>query len=349
MARSVLLALLIAFRVSAYSVLTHQAIIDTAWNGSIKPLILSRYPNVSPDGLREAHAYAYGGAIIQDMGYYPFGSHLFSDLTHYVRCGDFVEYLLKDASNANELAFALGALAHYSADEYGHSMAINLVVPMLYPKLEKRYGGVVTYEEDRSAHLKTEFAFDVVEVAQQHYAPEAYRDFIGFEVSKPLLERAFAHTYGIELKDIFMSVDLAVGTFRHTVSGLLPEMTKVAWETNKDEIMKATPGATRRQFLFNISRASYEQRWGNEYERPGIGARMLAFLFRLIPRFGPFKAIGFQEPTPAALKLFMESFNKTIEHYRLRLDAVRNYGTARITESQSGYGRIAAIRRIRAG
>ena len=168
---------------------------------SIKPLILSRYPNVSPDGLREAHAYAYGGAIIQDMGYYPFGSHLFSDLAHYVRCGDFVKYLFKDASNANELAFALGALAHYSADETAIRLRSTLLFRCCIRNSEKKYGDVVTYEEDRSAHLKTEFAFDVVEVAQQHYAPEAYRDFIGFEVSKPLLERAFAQTYGFELKE----------------------------------------------------------------------------------------------------------------------------------------------------
>jgi hypothetical protein len=323
--RFVFLSLLFAVRVSAYSVLTHQAIIDTAWNRSIKPLILDRYPKLSADGLREAHAYAYGGAIIQDMGYYPFGSHLFSDLVHYVRGGDFVEYLLRDASDANELAFALGALAHYSADESGHSIAINHVVPMLYPKLRKKYGDVVTYEDNPTAHLKTEFAFDVVQVAQQHYAPDAYRDFIGFKVSKPLLERAFLQTYGFELKDVFMSVDLAIGTFRHTVSGLLPEMTKVAWETNKDEIVKASPGATRQAFLFNLSRASYEKEWGNEYERPGIWSRILAFFLRLLPRFGPFKALGFHEPTPEALKLFMESFNKTLDNYRMRLATVRKH------------------------
>jgi zinc dependent phospholipase C len=339
-ARFVLLTLLITARISAYSVLTHEAIIDTVWDRSIKPVILSRYPKISADGLREAHAYTYGGAIIHDMGYYPFGSHLFSDLAHYVRCGDFVEFLIKDATNANELAFALGALAHYAADEYGHSTAVNFVVPMLYPKLKKKYGKVVTYEDSPSAHLKAEFAFDVVQVAQQHYAPNAYHDFIGFKVSKPLLERAFVQTYGFELKDVFMSVDLAIGTFRHTVSGLLPEMTKVAWETNKDEIMKASPGTTQQQFLFNLSRASYEKEWGNDYERPGIGARILAFFFRLIPRFGPFKALAFHEPTPEAQKLFMESFNETVANYRIRLSALLRHDRLQLPNDNLDTGKI---------
>jgi hypothetical protein len=322
--RFLIVVLLFAVRVSAYSVLTHQAIIDTAWDRSIKPLLLERFPNTTADGLLEAHAYAYGGAIIQDMGYYPFGSQFFSDLVHYVRGGDFVESLLTEASDANELAFALGALAHYSADENGHSIAINLVVPMLYPKLKKKYGDVVTYEDSPTAHLKTEFAFDVIQVAQQNYAPEAYHDFIGFKVSKPVLERAFLKTYGIELSDVFLSVDLALGTFRHTVGGLIPEMTKVAWETKKDDITKANPGTTQEKFLYNLSRASYEKEWGNEYERPGICARILAFFFRLIPRFGPFKALAFHEPTPAAQKLFMKSFNKTLDNYRLRISALRS-------------------------
>jgi hypothetical protein len=323
--RLLILGIALAVNVSAYSVLTHQAIIDTAWDRSIKPLILDRYPATTAEGLREAHAHAYGGAIIQDMGYYPFGSHFFSDLVHYVRGGDFVEALLSEAQDANEFAFALGALAHYSADEKGHSIATNLVVPMLYPKIRKKYGNVVTYEDSPVAHLKTEFSFDVVQVAQQHYAPEAYHDFIGFKVAKPVLERAFLKTYGVELKDVFFSVDLALGTFRHTVGGLIPEMTKVAWETKKDDIVKARPGTTRDKFLYNMSRASYEKEWGDEYERPGIGARILAFFFRLIPRFGPFKALAFHEPTPEAQKLFMESFNKTVDSYRLRLSALRKH------------------------
>src|SRR5579864_4023767 len=94
---------------SAYSVLTHKEIIDLAWDDSIRPLLLARYPHLSSAELDEAHAYAYGGSAIQDMGYYPFGKQFFSNLTHYVRSGDFVGWLLANAQTIDEYAFAIGA------------------------------------------------------------------------------------------------------------------------------------------------------------------------------------------------------------------------------------------------
>jgi hypothetical protein len=175
---------------AGYSVLTHEAIIDAAWKDGIEPLLLSRFPYATPEQLLQAHAYAYGGAIIQDMGYYPFGSQFFSDLTHYVRSGDFVLALIAESHDLNEYAFALGALAHYAADTTGHPLATNLSVAIMYPKLAKQYGPVITYDEKPSAHSQVEFGFDVDQVAEGNYAPRAYHDFIGFEVSKPVLERA---------------------------------------------------------------------------------------------------------------------------------------------------------------
>lgn len=307
----------------AYSVLTHEAIIDTVWDDSLKPLIKSRFPSVTDAQLLEAHAYAYGGAIIQDMGYYPFSSTLFSDIVHYVRSGDFVVALIHDAQDPNEFAFALGALAHYAADNNGHPIATNHAVPILYPKLRAKYGDPITYEDNPGAHLKTEFGFDVLEVAHGSYAPKAYHDFIGFQVSKPLLERAFLEIYSIPLKDLFSSLDLALGSYRRTVSGMIPEMTRAAWDLKKDEIGKSTPGVTRRKFIYNLQRSSYEREWGKQYERPGPGAKLLAFLFRLLPKVGPLKALGFKVPTPAVEKLFMESFNQTLTSYRAYIGEVR--------------------------
>jgi len=304
-------------------VLTHEAIIDSAWTQNIQPLLLAKYPDTTPEQLVIAHGYAYGGAIIQDMGYYPFGSHFFSDLVHYVSSGDFVINLLRESQDVNEYAFALGALAHYAADNSGHPVATNLVVPMLYPKLKVKYGKTVTYEDDPTAHLRTEFGFDVVEVAQGNYAPEAYHNFIGFQVSKLLMERAFADTYGIELKSVFANLDLSLGSYRHSVSSVIPEMTKAAWEQKKDEIQKAAPGTTRRKFVYNLKRASYHKEWGTQYEKPGCGARFLAFLFRLLPKVGPFKALAFKVPTPEGEKLFMESFNRTLDRYRQLLAETR--------------------------
>ena len=299
----------------AFSVLTHEAIIDSAWKDSIRPLLLERYPNATKEELKEAHAYAYGGSIIQDMGYYPFGSHFFSDLVHYIRTGDFVETLIRDSKDLNEYAFALGALAHYAADNNGHRIAVNRSVPILYPKLRKKYGDVVTYDENPTAHLKTEFGFDVLQVARGHYASDAYHDYIGFHVAQPLLERAFEETYSIELKSIFTSYDLAVATYRHTVSGLIPEMTKVAWNLKKDDIQRATPGITEQKFLYHLSRASYAKNWKEKYQEPGFGTKALAFFIRIIPKIGPFKALSFRTPTAQTEKMFEAGFNETIVNY----------------------------------
>lgn len=305
-----------------YSVLTHQSIIDSSWDNSIKPLLLKRFPQATAEQLREAHAYAYGGAIIQDMGYYPFGSKFFTDLAHYVRSGDFLEVLIDEAQDLNEYAFAIGALAHYAADNNGHSIAVNRAVPILYPKLRVRYGDKVTYVEDPTAHIRTEFGFDVVQMARGRYASEAYRDFIGFRVSKPVLERAFKKTYGLEIKDVFTNIDLALGSYRRAVSTVIPEMTKVAWETKKDEIEKNNPGITREKFLYRVSRAEYEKDYGNQYEKPGALAKTLAFFVRILPRVGPLKTLSFKPPTPEAERMYLESVNASLELYRTLLGRV---------------------------
>ncbi|MFY9571609.1 MAG: zinc dependent phospholipase C family protein, partial [Blastocatellia bacterium] len=283
-----------------YSVLTHEAIIDSCWKESIQPMLVKRFPTATPEQLREAYAHAYGGAIIQDMGYYPFGSKFFSDLTHYARSGDFIEALLAEAQDINEYAFALGALAHYAADNSGHPIAVNRTVPILYPKLRARYGGNVTYDEDPAAHIKTEFGFDVVQIAQGRYASQEYHDFIGFKVSKAVLERAFLRTYGIELKDIFANLDLALGTYRRAISTVIPQMTRVAWETKKEEIQKTTPGITREKFIYQISRTEFEKEWGKQYDKPRFFDKTLALFMRVIPKVGPFAPLSFKLPTPEA-------------------------------------------------
>jgi hypothetical protein len=303
----------------AYSVLTHEAIIDTLWDSHISPLLLGRFPEATPEDLRKAHAYAYGGAIIQDMGYYPRGSKFFSDLTHYFRSGDFVEALLRDSQDLNEYAFALGAMAHYAADTNGHRLATNLAVPILYPKLKRKYGNVVTYEDDPLAHVKTEFGFDVLQVAKGRYAPEGYRDFIGFEVAQPLVDRAFQETYGLELKSIFADEPRTIGSFRHGVSSLIPRATRIAWRLKQNEIRNDIPGITKKKFLYNLSRASYEKTWGKNYERPGAWDTFLAFVYRILPRIGPLRVLTFRTPTPETEKLFESSFNVTVDRYRALL------------------------------
>jgi len=316
---------LAAPRANAYSVLSHEAIIDAAWDTpgtSIRALLLARFPGASEDELRKAHAYAYGGSIIQDMGYYPFGSHLFSDLVHYIRSGDFILNEIAGAQDLNEYAFALGSLAHYAADNIGHPAATNLAVPMLYPKVRRKFGQRATYEDNPADHLKAEFSFDVAEVAEHHFAPQGYHDFIGFEVSKPLLERAFLKTYGVPLRDVASTVDLSLGSYRHSVATIIPEMTRVAWKEKQKELMKATPGLTKRKFVYAMERSSYEKEWGTDYGKPGPWARFLAFLFELLPKVGPLRALTFHVPTAATQKLFMDSFVKSLAAYQAQLGAI---------------------------
>ena len=308
----------------AYAVLSHEAIIDAAWDSHLRPLLLKKYPAATEEDLSRAQAYAYGGAIIQDMGYYPYGSPFFSDLTHYVRSGDFILALLRDASNVYEYGFALGAMAHYAADNNGHRIGTNRAVPILYPSLRKKYGDSVTYEQDKLAHVKTEFGFDVLEVAKERYAPESYHDYIGFEVSQGLLERAFCETYGLDLKSVLLDEDKTLTSYRHAVSKLFPKATRIAWHLKQDEIQDDLPGMTKRQFLYNLKRSNFEKEWGKDYKKPSAGEKFLAFLYRLLPKWGPLKVLQFRTPTPETERFFEASFNETLNHYRLLLRDERN-------------------------
>src|ERR1041384_915203 len=253
MALAAAMALGAARPAAAYSVLAHEANIDALWDTTISTMLLARFPDATPEQLLDARAYAYGGSVIQDLGYYPFGSHFFSNLLHYVRTGDFVDALIRGAQDLDEYAFALGALGHYAADNSGHPMAVNRAVPLMYPKLKAEFGNSVTYGQSPKSHVLVEFSFDVVQVAAGAYAPEAYHSYIGFKVAKPALERAFRETYGIEMKDVFFSEYLAIATYRHAIATTIPEMTKVAWSKKRGEILNVAPTMQRQTFVFNRS------------------------------------------------------------------------------------------------
>jgi hypothetical protein len=326
---------------SGYSVLAHEANIDALWDTTIKPMLQARFPKATPEQLLEARAYAYGGCVIQDLGYYPFGSHFFSNLLHYVRTGDFVDALIRDAQDIDEYAFALGALGHYAADNSGHPMAVNRAVPLMYPKLKAEFGNNVTYVQSPKSHVLVEFSFDVVQVAAGAYAPEAYHSYIGFKVAKSVLERAFLDTYGIAMKDVFLSEDLAIATYRHAVGTTIPEMTKVAWGRKRDQIVKVTPGMQRQKFVFNLPRKQYDKEFGSDYAKPHGFARFLAVVYNLVPKIGPFRSLSFSVPTPEAERLFLESFVNTREHFRQSLDALRA-GRLRLPNTDLDTGRPTA-------
>jgi hypothetical protein len=324
---------------SAYSVLAHQSAIDALWDSAIKPVLTQKFPRATTADLRQAREFAYGGSVIQDLGYYPFGSHFFSNLLHYVRSGDFVETIVRDARDLNEYAFALGALAHYAADNTGHPEAVNRAVAMMFPKLQAKYGNDIPYAKSPATHVLVEFSFDVVQAAAAAYPANVYHEHIGFEVAKPLLERAFRDTYGLELHDVFLfDEDLAIGSYRHAISELIPELTRAAWKDKKEEIEKLVPGIAEDRFLFAMSREDYEKRYGVSYKRPGLFDRFLAFLYRLLPKIGPLRPLKFETPNPAAEKLFVESLKDTRERYRASLHEV-SAGRLRLTNTDFDTGR----------
>jgi zinc dependent phospholipase C len=343
---ALVLPLMAAQPMYAYSVLAHEANIDAVWDSAIRPLLQKRFPGVTAPELVEARAYAYGGSVIQDLGYYPFGNRFFSNLLHYTRSGDFVETMIREAHDVNEYAFALGTLAHYAADNTGHPEAVNRAVAMMFPKLRAKYGDRVTYVQAKAEHVIVEFSFDIVQLATGSYVPEVYHTFIGFQVSKPVLERAFRATYSLEMKDVFGDEDLAISTYRKAVSEILPELTRAAWRDKHDEIARLMPGVKEEAFVYRYTRQQYEKDFGTDYRKPGLLARFLGFVYRILPKIGPLKPLSFKAPTLEAEKLFTESLRDTRTRY---VAALASTSSGRLnlpntdfdTGKPSGYGEYA--------
>jgi len=345
--RPILVVILALFAVAlsslparAYSVLTHEEVIDLAWQDQIQPMLLQRFPQATPDELRQAHGYAYGGSLVQDMGYYPHGNKYFSDLLHYVRTGDFVAALIDESTDLNQYAFALGALAHYSSDNIGHP-TVNQVVALEFPKLGAKYGTEVTYADDPKAHIRTEFGFDMAQVAKNRYTSDRYHDFIGFNVSQHLLEQAFLKTYGLQLSDVLNDEDEAIESFRRAVSKFIPELTRVALLNRRQEMVHDTPNFDEKKFLYHLSRTSYEKDWGKGYRKPGFTERLLAFLLRLIPKIGPASALAFKVPSTQAEDLYIKSVDHTFDDYTRLLHQVRD-GNLDLPDTDCDTGRKTA-------
>jgi hypothetical protein len=301
---------------NSFGVLTHEAIIDALWENSIVPLIKTKYPQANATELKDAHAYAYGGAVTPDMGFYPFGSKSFTNLVHYVRSGDMVNSLLKNARNINEYAFAIGFLSHYYADNFGHPLATNKSVPDVYPKLKHKYGNQITYAEDKISHMRMEFGFDVLQITKGNYASQSYQDFIGFKIDTSVLARSFLETYGLRIDDVFNNkFSLAVESFRWIVANIIPVITRAAWASHKSEILKIDSTATGKNFRIKMRQRVYNKQYGKGYRRPGFFPTVLSFFIRVLPKVGPLRSLKFKTPTAQAEKYFIQSLDTIIQQY----------------------------------
>jgi hypothetical protein len=314
----------------AFAILAHEAIIDASWEKSIKPLLLLRFPGTTDSAMKDAHAYAYGGAMIADIGYMPFGSMEFSDMMHYVRSGDMVQAMLDDARDINELAFAIGALSHYLTDEYGHSKATNVTVPLLKQnrKLRKKYGDFITYGDDHTSHSRLEFSYDVLQLSRGIYTSQAYHDFIGFKVSEPVLERAFLKIYGLKLDDVFSDFNSAVGTLRWGVNNLIPAIIKMTWRVKRDSIMKRQPTMTARKFKYQIKRREYYAEFGKTKAHEVLETDLITFIIRVAPKIGPFKTFKYVDPGQIGEKLFIKSFDTITAHFARNLVRLQHHNLA---------------------
>jgi hypothetical protein len=311
-----------------YSVQTHQELIDLAWKETIRPILLKHYPTLTAAQLQEAHAYAYGGCAIQDFGYYPFGNGFFSDLTHYVRSGDFVINLLRNAHTADELAFAIGSISHYIGDTVGHSLAINHSVPVEFPKLRQKYGDDINYAENPHAHVQTEFAFDINQLSKRRFAPSEYTKFVGLEVPRDLLRKAFFETYGLNLPDIIGTKETSIRVYRYSVRRFLPNIARAETILHKKNFPEDVPSQDLEDLKKDLLQASADNNWEAYRKKPGVRSHLYAGFIYILPKVGTLKMLAIKGPSPDTEVLYIKSVNRSIKSLRFVLthfDTIERY------------------------
>ena len=311
-----LAAILLASDSTAYSVLTHEELIDLAWNDSIRPLLLAKFPKSTEAELVVAHSFAYGGSAVQDMGYYPFGKVFFSELTHYVRSGDFVARLLSDARTLNEYAFAIGALSHYLGDSIGHSEAVNPATALAFPKLKDKYGDSVTYGESPHSHIRTEFAFDVKELSDRAFAPAAYLERVGFRVPRKFLRDVFIATYGIDIAEVLGKARPDLKSYRTSVRTFIPAFAEAEVVLHKKQFLPPPDTKAYHIFAERVAHTNYERHWKHTYKGPGFKAHLLAILVFIVPKIGAASDLAIKIPTHDTEEWYLSSVNRTVDQFR---------------------------------
>jgi hypothetical protein len=291
-------------------------LIDLAWNDSIRPVLLAKFPAATDAELVVAHSFAYGGSAVQDMGYYPFGKVFFSNLTHYVRTGDFVARLLNDARTLNEYAFAIGALSHYLGDAIGHFKAVNPATALEFPKLRAEYGDVVTYGESPHSHIRTEFAFDVEELGNRDFAPAAYLERVGFRVPRKFLRQVFVETYGIDIAEVLGKARPDLKSYRTSVRSFIPAFAEAEVVLHKKQFPPHPDSEAYRIYAERVAHTNYQRRWRHTYKGPGFKAHLLAILVFIVPKIGGASDLAIKIPTLETEEWYLSSVNHTVDRFR---------------------------------
>ncbi|WP_052732926.1 zinc dependent phospholipase C family protein [Hymenobacter terrenus] len=303
---------------AGFALLTHQAVVDSCWARAVVPALERSYPGASAAQLREARSYAYGGAMLHDLGYFPGSAVLFSDLTHYVRPGDFVRALQEEAHDRNELAFALGALAHYVADAYGHPEAANAVTSLVFPELNSPLGSLVTYAEAPDQHSQIEFAFDVAQLEAGYYRSEEFHEAIGTRVSRQALERAFQRTYGLPLAKVLPRVGPSLAVYRLFANQLLPAAARASLYLPSHQVRQLSP-TERRDYYARINTGRFRRRTRAQANRLSLGMHALVAVVHTLPRCGVASLLAFRPLSPAALATMRCGFGEALANYQTAL------------------------------
>jgi hypothetical protein len=221
--------------------------------------------------------------------------------------------MLRNAHTLNEYAFAIGALSHYLGDSLGHSQAINPATAIAFPKLERKYGNSVTYGESPHGHVRTEFAFDVQELANLEFAPPAYLRAVGFRVPGKFLERAFVHTYGFDVRSVLGSARPALRSYRTSVRSFIPIFAEAELVLHRHKFPPPPDDEDYRLFTQRVSHTNYDRRWKHTYKGPGFKAHLLAVVVFLVPKVGAAANLAIKIPTPETQQLYFHSLNHTVD------------------------------------
>ena len=289
-----LLALVMPVRTEAYAVMTHRHLVDLLWASEITPLLRARFPDTSPDELRNARSFAYGGALIADAGYYPKGEAFTSDITHYIRSGDFVTNLFRTATDVYELAFAVGALTHYVGDALGHSCATNPSVADAFAGVKRTPGSCAythlernnsaRYEDGPAEHRQVEFGFDVNMLNRGRFMPKKVSDRIGFDVTLQQLTYAFYLTYG--LKDDFTEKGFSLNASAYNrASDILPAGTDAVAHRNRKLTVQEAPTAELDEYNQLLDSAKANGHWREYKQTHGKMSQTMQILIALHPTF----------------------------------------------------------------
>lgn len=134
------------------------------------------------------------GAIGPDLGYFPGGERLLSDLAHRVRSVDLTRALIHAAGSSTERAFSWGWVTHVLADRAIHPLVGRGVGEVMHGDPDRFVGG----HHEPAVHLRVEIGLDV-DCRRRYPTPPVGRMAPVFDPNSiQFLSETYRLIYGIE-------------------------------------------------------------------------------------------------------------------------------------------------------